>query len=226
MKTPDNLTAHRSSDYDSQIRRTIPYYDAFHEETINLVAVYTPDPRLWVDTGGETGTLVDLAYRRFPRTELFLADPAPGMLRVAKEKLKGKDRVTILGPVDSIGLKAPKEVDVITAIQVHHYMKPDDRRACIDNLQRLLRSGGIFVTFENIRPMTGQGVENAKNSWVRFQLEQGSGREAVRSHLERFGVEYFPLTVEEHLEMLRTCGFRAVELLWYSVMQAGFYCIK
>ena len=48
----------------------------------------------------------------------------------------------------------------------------------------------------------------------------------MQDHLARFGVDYFPLTVDEHLQMLTKCGFRVVELFWYSVMQAGFYCLK
>jgi tRNA (cmo5U34)-methyltransferase len=37
---------------------------------------------------------------------------------------------------------------------------------------------------------------------------------------------FFPITVEEHLSLLKKMGFNAVELLWYSYMQAGFYCVK
>ena len=48
----------------------------------------------------------------------------------------------------------------------------------------------------------------------------------MQDHLARFGVDYFPLTIEEHLQMLTDCGFRVVELLWYSVTQAGFYGVK
>ena len=226
MQPKDNLTAHVSSDYDSQIRKTIPYYDAFHEETINLVAVCNAHPIAWIDTGGGTGALIEKAYDRFPSTKFYLADPAEAMLQVAKERLSGKDRVTILEPVDSNGLKVSEEVDVITAIQAHHYMRPDERRASTENCCRLLKQGGVFVTFENIRPTSNLGIDIGKNSWMRFQVGKGRTSEAVRNHLERFGVDYFPLTIEEHLEMLRRCDFKIVELLWYSVMQAGFYCVK
>ncbi|MGD0856485.1 MAG: hypothetical protein ABSA18_11850 [Dehalococcoidia bacterium] len=34
------------------------------------------------------------------------------------------------------------------------------------------------------------------------------------------------VTVEEHLDLYRSCGFAVVELFWLSCMQAGFYCIK
>ncbi|HNX57522.1 MAG TPA: class I SAM-dependent methyltransferase, partial [Spirochaetota bacterium] len=58
------------------------------------------------------------------------------------------------------------------------------------------------------------------------QLSQGKSEESVNAHLERFDREYFPITVEDHISLLKETGFRRVELFWYSVMQAGFYAIK
>jgi len=58
----------------------------------------------------------------------------------------------------------------------------------------------------------------------RFQMERG--KSAAASHIKRFGVEYFPVSIEEHLSLLRETGFKSVELLWFSYLQAGFYAIK
>ena len=226
MHADDNITAHASADYDAEIRKTIPHYDALHRETIGLVAAYDPQPGVWVDTGGGTGAFVEEAQRRFPATRFYLADPAAAMLARARGRLAGLQRVTIMDPVDSQHLIVAEPVDVVTAIQAHHYLNPDERTAATRNCRRLLRQGGLFVTFENIRPATPEGTEIARRIWADFQLGQGRSSDAVRGHLARFGVDYFPLTVEEHLRMLRDCGFRVVELLWYSVMQAGFYCVK
>ena len=52
------------------------------------------------------------------------------------------------------------------------------------------------------------------------------GKSAAASHIKRFGVEYFPVSIEEHLSLLRETGFKSVELLWFSYLQAGFYAIK
>jgi tRNA (cmo5U34)-methyltransferase len=62
--------------------------------------------------------------------------------------------------------------------------------------------------------------------WKHFQLSQGRDKETVEKHLQRFDVDYFPITVEEHLSLLRKTGFSTVEMLWLSYMQAGFYCVK
>jgi tRNA (cmo5U34)-methyltransferase len=90
----------------------------------------------------------------------------------------------------------------------------------------LLKEGGIYITFENIRPLTEEGVAVGKRYWGKFQSLHGRKEKEIQTHLERFDTEYFPITVEEHLKLLRDTGFRTVELFWYSYMQAGFYCIK
>lgn len=216
--------------YDSEIRSILPHYDSFHEETIKLVCSAFPEPGAWLDTGCGTGTLVEKALKQFPRTCFFLADPSVEMLEVAKRKLSGSERVTFLKPActqdipsECIGIES---FDVVTAIQSHHYLSKEERaratRACCD----LLKEGGIFVTFENVRPLTQTGTEIGKRRWRRHQLDSGREPQTVETHLERFGRVFFPLTVEEHLSILREAGFDVVELLWYSCMQAGFYCVK
>lgn len=214
--------------YDEQIRRILPCYDLYHRETVNLVRAALPNPDVWLDTGCGTGTLVERALENFPDTRFILADPSPEMLEAARKKLSGKGRVTFLSPVSTQHLSKNdvESVDIITAIQSHHYLSKDDRikatRVCYD----LLDECGIYVTFENIRPLTEIGTEIGKRMWERFQLSRGRDQKTVEDHLMRFDKVFFPLTVEQHLSLLRGAGFKAVELLWYSCMQAGFYCVK
>ncbi len=47
-----------------------------------------------------------------------------------------------------------------------------------------------------------------------------------KSMMQKYGTEYFPLTVEAHLELMRQCGFQTVEVIWMSYMQAGFMGVK
>ena len=222
----DNSTAHPASTYDHHVRESIPNYDAFHDETINLVSTCLPSPGLWVDTGCGTGTLVLKAHPRFPDTEFLLADPSPAMLAIAREKLQGMARVTILPPADTRQLTVHKKADVVTAIQAHHYAGPEQRKLATQACFEILRTDGLYVTFENIRPLTEAGTRIGKEYWRRFQEKAGKTEEDSRKHVERFDREYHPITVEEHLALLRVCGFRAVEILWYSYLQAGFYCVK
>ena len=52
---------HPPEEYDAQIIRTIPYYEEFIMETINLLRSMDRQPRLWLDTGCGTGKIVAVA---------------------------------------------------------------------------------------------------------------------------------------------------------------------
>lgn len=230
MKLRDNATPHPSSAYDRQILDTIPNYDCFHREAIDVVKAAGIEPKVWLDTGAGTGTLVKRCMDLFPETLFILADPSGSMLEEVKKKFAGcgPGRILILDPVGTQELTLPGGLhpDVITAIQAHHYLSAEERKKASQVCHDVLNKGGILITFENIRPFTEKGIETGKRKWGCYQSSRGRDAETVEKHLERFGSEYFPITVEEHLNLYRECGFETVELLWYSCMQAGFYCIR
>ena len=227
----DNLTAHNAADYDQMVRQTLPFYDLLHSEALQLVKVVQPQPRVWVDTGCGTGSFALQARAAFPETQLILADPSEAMLVQACARLARNlpDRVTILPATDSAGLSAHIQdgtAEVVTAIQCHHYLRVEGRRQAVHTCFRLLVPGGLFVAFENVAPRTPEGTRIGLKRWKRFQMAEGRPEPDADKHLSRFGTEFFPITVEEHLELLTQTGFRVTELFWLSQLQAGFYAIK
>ena len=229
MEQSDNTTPHRACDYDENVRQTIPFYELFHAETIDMVKLLKPQAKVWLDTGCGTGYLVESAFMHFPHTFFVLADPSEAMLTEAKERLQSiSERIRFIDSAASEDLRRNLDLqpEVITAIMCHHYLKPEKRRdataACFD----LLRPEGVYITFENIRPNCEEVVELSLERWGRFQTSRGRNQAVVEEHLKRFNKAYFPITVDEHLNLLKKCGFRIAELFWYSQMQAGFYVIK
>jgi tRNA (cmo5U34)-methyltransferase len=225
-----DTTPHLPEDFDARVVSTIPYYQAFHREIINLVRALPFKPDVWLDTGCGTGSLVHKAAEEFPDTRFLLMDPSEGMLEQAKIKLSSlsRERLVLLepSPTQEFSAEPEEKPDIITAIQCHHYLSREEREKAIAVCYRLLKEGGVFITFENIRPFTDSGIAIGKNYVRNFQLSLGKEPGDVEKNLARFDVEYFPITVGEHLKLLRGSGFKVVELLWYSYMQAGFYCIK
>ncbi|MBN1374968.1 MAG: class I SAM-dependent methyltransferase [Dehalococcoidia bacterium] len=216
--------------YDEHVNATIPYYQQFHQEIINLVKATGRQPGVWLDTGCGTGTLAAKALPEFEGTLFIIADPSMEMLEVARNKLEdcyaGRCRLLPASKTQDIVLAEGEHPDVITSVLCHHYMHEEGRIRAIQNCYELLKESGLYITFENIRPLSSFGIEMGKANWKNFQVASGKPVDEAEAHLRRFGVEYFPITVEEHLVLLRECGFLVVELFWYSYMQAGFYCIK
>ena len=223
----DNKTPGMASVYDEKVNQTIPEYDLLHGQIIDLVYTYNDSPSVWLDTGCGTGTLVMKALEKFENTSFILVDPSVGMLRIAKTKLAENNRVRFSGAAGTLELDLPGEsIDVLTAIMSHHYFDANSRKKATENCFRMLKRGGVFITFENIRPNSEKGVQIGLERWKRFQMAHGQSEESAKKHLERFDAKFFPITLGEHLHLLREVGFRVCEVLWVSYMQAGFYAIK
>ncbi len=226
----DNSTPHNASDYDREIFKTVPFYRLFHTEVIDLVRTLLPHASVWLDTGCGTGYLAEQALPLLPETRFLLADPSCAMLDQARVRLARfpSARIRFLGALATEELAGivPEMPHVISAIQCHHYGGEEARRRATETCFRLLEGGGLYVTFRNIRPETARGVEIGLDRWSHFQREAGRPEQAVDEHRSRFGKNYFPITIAEHLELLRTTGFSSAEIFWLSHMQAGFYALK
>jgi tRNA (cmo5U34)-methyltransferase len=231
MNESDNTTPYKADVYDRSVIRTIPFYKTIQSEAVDLVRTLKPEVETWMDTGCGTGYMAESALRYFPKTQFILADPAEAMLKLAARRLYGLEekRIRILPAVSSQDLSKYRNEfnpSVITAILCHHYIQRPQRieatRACYD----LLKKGGVFITFEIISPETSQGIQTGLNRWKRFQINHGRARAVVEEHLKRFNSSYFPITIKEHLTLLKETGFQTVELFWLSYLQAGIYAIK
>ncbi len=221
----DNLSSHVSSDYDEIIMKTIPYYHCFHEETINFARSVFQHPAKWLDTGCGTGNLIGKAFMEFPGCQFYLVDPSEEMLKICKEKYDSV-QIRIIGNYDTANIQTEHRFDVITAIQSHHYMNPEKRAEATKKCVDLLEDGGLYITFENIKPESSFGIENGHKRWGDFQLKNGRQHQEVENHKKRFDRNYFPIKISQHLEVMQQAGFRTVELFWMSHMQAGIYGIK
>ena len=158
------------------------------------------------------------------KTVATLCDLSEGMLEIAKEKLSGKD--IRFHTVASDALSYQSEFDLVTAIQSHHYYDIKTREIAVKKCYEALKEGGIFMAFENIRMSAEESDAIALKRWGRFLLDHGLTPEGVKAHQARRGTEMFPITIAEHLEILKNAGFTTVDILWVSYMQAGFWAVK
>jgi len=220
----DNKTSQAASEYDANVSKTIPYYTLFHEETMKLVKACGGETGTWLDTGCGTGSFIDKAKEHFPGITFTAADPAKNMLEIAEEKCAGMNIRFLLAGTEELSQEGP--FSVITAILAHHYLNQAMREKATQNCYAMLDPGGIYVTFETIRPATEQGTKIGLRRWRDAQVTNGKSMENAEKHVSRYGTELLPITIDAHMALLKKTGFSVVELLWVSGMQAGFYAIK
>lgn len=222
----DNKSAFSSNEYDTNISITLPYYEEMYNQIIDLVHTIKPDIISWLDVGCGTGKMAELALKTFNIDRLVLCDNSAAMLKQAHRKLCDFTSKTEFINIPVQELSETNAFDVITAIQVNHYLNKSDRMISLANCYNALKPGGLFITFENFAPFGEYGIQTSLQRWKNYQITHGKSIADAQKHINRYGREYFPITVTEHLDIMQECGFKTVEVLWLSYMQLGIYGVK
>lgn len=220
----DNTTPLIATEYDKKISNTIPYYQEFYIQTLDIIEQCNFEKMNWLDLGCGTGTMEEYAFQRFSDIRFVLVDPSEEMLKQAREKLQN-DAIEFLCDT-SASIRFRNRFDVVTAIQSHHYMQAEERRKATECIYQALKEGGIYISFENVIPEDEEIKQFELLRWGKYQQRHGKTEEEAEAHIARCGVNYFPLTVNQHIRLLKETGFRRIHVFWYSCMQMGIYGIK
>ncbi|MFA6679681.1 MAG: class I SAM-dependent methyltransferase [Candidatus Methanomethylophilaceae archaeon] len=213
-------------EYDRRVSLTIPGYEGIHKHIADTIGNLDIKPKYWLDTGCGTGTLVAKNIDRFSDTEFILADPSSDMQNVARSKLSGKQNCSFVKKgTDGINF-GDGTLDVITAVLCHNYYDREGRRKATENCYRLLKKDGLYFTVEHIRQDTEGETDAALREWREFLIGNGRTPEEADAYLGRYDTVFFPITVREHTDLLRECGFRDVSVFWRSCSDAGFFASK
>ena len=81
-----NKSAFDSGEYDRKIKQTLPYYDVFYKEVIELVKTLHHSPVTWLDIGCGTGKMGSIAFETVELEKFVFCDASDEMIRIAKER--------------------------------------------------------------------------------------------------------------------------------------------
>ena len=219
-----NSTPFDVAEYDNQIKKTVPFYEEMIQQIVDIVRLLDLQSLRWIDVGCGTGKMARTALDNFDIQKMVCIDVEKEMLERAG-MLCNYEKVEFL-QCDVRELPYQEMFNIVTAIQVNHYFKKDDRIATIKNCYDALEENGIYISFENFAPDSEEGTRLYLERWKEFQIANGKIREEAESHIKRYGQSYFPIAISESIELLKDCGFRVVEILWVSYMQVGILARK
>ncbi|MFQ6791277.1 MAG: class I SAM-dependent methyltransferase [Thomasclavelia sp.] len=219
-----NKMAFEALEYDDKINKTVPYYQDFFIQTINLIKIYLNKPITWLDIGCGTGKMAEVAFKNTEIDQFVFCDSSKEMIEIVKERFQRNNSAFITKSV--FDLSYENQFDVVTSILVFHAFTYENRIKAIKKCYQALKKDGIFITFENFAPFTSQGTELFLKRWRAYQFKQGKSLEECNKHIARYNQNYFPISIFEHIEIIKQCGFKTVEIFWLSNMQVGLMAIK
>lgn len=216
----DNKSAFNSSDYDRKIKQTLPYYDQFYEQVIELVKNFNYKAVRWLDIGCGTGKMGSVALENVQIEKFVFCDSSEEMIKIAKERFECYNAEFSVCDVQKLAYSA--EFDIITAIQVNHYLQIDERKAALQKCYEALKNNGLFISFENFAPFTDLGKSVYLEKWKRYQMKQGKSLSECQKHISRYGKDYFPISLSENMELMRNCGYKAVRYYGFQICRLVF----
>lgn len=76
----DNKSAFNSNEYDKKIRQTLPYYNEFYEQIIELVKTFNYNSIRWLDVGCGTGKMGSIAFENIELEKFVFCDCSEEMI--------------------------------------------------------------------------------------------------------------------------------------------------
>lgn len=221
----DNSTPNSANKYDCNISKDIPYYEALHTEILEFAQCCKEKYLTWLDTGCGTGSFGCKITKKSLARKLILADPSPNMLEIARERNSEKNTIFYNSKTQDLQFENDS-IDIITAIQAHHYENKHERKIATTNCFRMLMKNGLYITSENCYPSDETSTEIFLRYWRNYQIAAGKSKEEANNHMKRFNTAYFPISIDDHINLYKEIGFNRIEILWKSYMQVAFVMIK
>src|ERR1700683_706046 len=213
--------------YDRSRRSMVPCYDDLYGTAIAQIPFERDREFTVLDLGAGTGVLSAFIANAFPRATIVLADIAPEMLKLARERFqrqKVENRASFV-LLDHGKDPIPGKFDaIVSALSIHH-LEHDEKRALFGRIHDALNSDGVFVNAEGILAESEELKRRTNEEWKKAARNAGASQADLASAIERQKHDRCA-TLDAQLQWLREAGFRAVNSRYRNLIFAVYAAQK
>lgn len=171
----DNSTAHSASDYEREVRVTVPFHATILDQALDTAFAFIPNPTRWLDTGWRPRKARGAGQEARSRGHLRPRHSSEAMLDFRARAQPGLPAFLPSVAASSDALPDSASFEIITAIQCHHYYEdPGGRERALRRCRALLAPGGAMVISSTCapRPELGHALLQRRR-WAAWQRAQG-----------------------------------------------------
>lgn len=211
------------SNFDKQIRHSIPSYNQGHELICKLSEFFVRDNSICYELGTSLGTLVAALakHNRSKNVQWIAIDQEPDMIAQAKKNYQDIDF-----QVSSLEKLEFKKCDLIVSYYTLQFTKPKKREKICKKIYKALNKGGAFIVFEKVRANSAKTQDYFNQTYYDFKLDQGYTAEEVLNKSISLKSILEPLSAKENIEMFKNSGFSEVSSIMKWLCFEGWICIK
>ena len=211
-----------AQEYDGNRRKFIPCFDDFYQGTTRFIAANIATPKRILDLGAGTGLLSAFWFPHAPQSEYVLVDIAGEMLKVARQRFAGQEKV-LCQTMDYCRELPQGPFDVIVSALSIHHLENEEKKKLFARIYEALPAGGVFVNYDQF--CAGQPEMNRwfDSYWENQLANSGLTEHDIALWQERKKLDR-ECSVEQETEMLLMCGFQTVKCVYscqkFSVIAA------
>jgi tRNA (cmo5U34)-methyltransferase len=218
--------------FDDMVGRSVPYYDEIQRMLSELALQFTPEQDGTIcDLGCSTGTTIELILSNPgcpPGAHAYGVDNAPAMLEQAREKLAphvAAKRVTLLTRDLDDAIELPS-MNVVLMNWTLQFVRPLHREGLMRRIYASLKPGGALLMAEKVLVEDSLLNRMYIELYYRYKAQQGYTAEEIQRKRESLENVLVPYRVEENVELMKRCGFSAVDTCFRWFNWAAFVAIK
>ena len=214
--------------FDSHVRKSVPYYDIFHNTIANISDWFLSDGSKVLDIGTSSGELIkNLAKRHTNKVINYIGvDTSKYMCEVAMKNLSHLNNVIIHNKNALEVVSDINECSMITSILTLQFIPYKDRLGLIKNIYSALDKGGAFIVVEKVLSEDSNIDKMFLDLYHDYKFDQGLNESEIFHKARAIRGVMSPTTYNDNLDMLYKCGFNKVDVFFKWCNFVGYIAIK
>ncbi|MFN6517417.1 MAG: class I SAM-dependent methyltransferase [Nostoc sp. CreGUA01] len=214
-----------TADFDTGIRQLLPRYD----EMLQVITHCIPSTsRRILELGCGTGELSIKILNRCPDTEVIALDYSPRMLQFAQDKITAagyEHRWTGIEADFGQWANNPEKLNIgsefdacVSSLAIHH-LQDEMKLKLLEQIAASLTQNGCFWNADPLLPESPILVEVYTTARQEWAVQQGINLTEIStkrgtSSTQGYSSQDQLATLDTHLQMLTTAGFKTVAVPW------------
>lgn len=213
------------SDDEPMLERSIPDYRSMRALTYKLGERFIQPETLIVDVGCSTGLAVEPFVAKYGQSNNFLlVDNAPAMVEACEKRFRADVNVTVRQGNIWEYLPFEQKSSLVLSVLSMQFMPTSYRPRMLKQIYDGLTDGGAFIFVEKI--LSENMDDLMVDLYYEMKRENGYTDKQIMSKRRSLENVLSPLKAEWSVDMMRTAGFRQVDMFWRCLNFCGWIAVK
>ncbi len=189
---------HFASDYTSDMRRMVPYYDKLLASMVESIPQENQVERI-LDLGCGNGNITYELLRRFPDASYVLVDASPEMLKISYDRFT-EHHIDYVECFFKDLETAENSLDVVAAGFSLHHNNSSEKQSIFPKIYGWLRQGGIFVSSDLMISKTDADHPKLLEEWEAYARANNCTDEEWKWIMEHYDAYDSPDYADRQME--------------------------